>query len=357
MEIKFDLKEIQSNILEKYPEWHDLISLVEFKNIPEVNPTGSSGNIVYYNRRRMRMYPSAVQEYMIAQQLMHIQLAHEQRGRRLEPELWEAACIAVVNELLIADGFEPPANVMRLEGAKGASAEEMYKILRDKAEEEKPEYDEEEQPEETDRTLLLENDDRSKQAGNLQGAQERDIEDPGLAQAVAGLSDLIEPSLQLDYDWFPADRIRNGMLLEQFKPYPVPHAEILLDTSASIDEDLLRAFVRGVKDLLRADAVVKVGCFDTEFYGFQEIHSEKDIATLEIRGAGGTNFETAVRAFTGDAETKIIFTDGYAEMPRTRCDAIWLVYSDMPVHPPGGQVIYVKKPEELEEHEIDFLIT
>ena len=357
VEINFDLKEAQNNILEKYPEWRELMDLVEFKNIPEVNPAGCSDNIVYYNRRRMRQYPTAVQEFYLAEQLMHIQLAHQQRGRRRDPELWEAACIAVVNELLIADGFEPPANVMRLEGAKGASAEEMYQILKDKAEEEKPEWEEEEQPEESDRPFMPEKDDSSKQAGNLQGAQERDIEDPGLAQAVAGLSDLIEPSLQLDYDWFPADRIRNGMLLEQFKPYPVPHAEILLDTSASIDEDLLRAFVRGVKDLLREDAVVRVGCFDTEFYGFQEIHSEKDISTLEIRGAGGTNFETAVRAFTGDAETKIIFTDGYAEMPRTRCDAIWLVYSDMPVHPPGGQVIYVKKPEELEEHEIDFLIT
>ena len=163
--------------------------------------------------------------------------------------------------------------------------------------------------------------------------------------------------MQLDYDWFPADRIRDGILIEQFRAFPVPHAEILLDTSASIDSDLLRAFVRGVKDLLSEDAVVKVGCFDTEFYGFQEIHSEKDISTLEIRGSGGTNFETAVRAFTGDAETKIVFTDGYADMPETRCDAIWLVYSDMPVDPPGGRVIYVKKPEEINRHEIDFLIT
>ena len=103
--------------------------------------------------------------------------------------------------------------------------------------------------------------------------------------------------------------------------------------------------------------MVKVGCFDTEFYGFQEIHSEKDIATLEIKGAGGTNFETAVKAFTGDAETKIVFTDGYADMPETRCDAIWLVYSDMPVDPPGGKVIYVKKPEEINKYEVDFLIT
>ena len=192
VEINFDLKEAQNNILEKYPEWRELMDLVEFKNIPEVNPAGCSDNIVYYNRRRMRQYPTAVQEFYLAEQLMHIQLAHQQRGRRRDPELWEAACIAVVNELLIADGFEPPANVMRLEGAKGASAEEMYEILKEKAEEEKPEWEEEEQPEESDRPYIPEKDDKSKQAGNLQGAQERDIEDPGLAlravQTISGTS-------------------------------------------------------------------------------------------------------------------------------------------------------------------------
>ena len=356
MEIKFDLNETKADILERCPEWSELMNIIEFENIPEVKPAGCGGRKVYYNRRRMRQYPKEVQAFFIAQQMMHIQLAHEQRGEGRDPDVWEAACIAVVNEMLIADGFEPPANVLRLEGAKDASAEEMYSILMEKAEKDEDKEGEEEDEDSGDdeRRKRI---DTSRQPGSIQGAQNRDIEDPGLAQAVAGLSDLIEPSLQLDYDWFPGDTIRNGMLREQFKPYPVPHAEILLDTSASIDEDLLRAFVRGVKDLLREDAVVKVGCFDTEFYGFQEIHSEKDIAHLEIRGAGGTNFETAVRAFTGDAETKIIFTDGYAEMPRTRCDAIWLVYSDMPIKPNGGQVIYVKKPEELEEHEIDFLIT
>ena len=356
MDIRFDLNETQQNILDRYPEWDVLMKAVGFRNVPEADPVGYSGKTVYYNGRKMRQYPQSVQSFLVAQQLMHIQLSHQQRGINLSSRIWDAACAAVTSELLIADGFEPPVNIRRYREAASLSAEEMYKYLLEKADKDEPEPSEEEQVEAIP-LFVLKKEGNSKQAGNLQGAQERDIEDPGLAQAVAGLSGLIEPSMQLDYDWFPADRIRDGMLREQFKPYPVPHAEILLDTSASIDEELLRAFVRGVKDLLREDAVVKVGCFDTEFYGFQEIHSEKDIEKLEIIGAGGTNFETAVKAFTGDAETKIVFTDGYAEMPSTRCDAIWLVYSDTPVNPPGGKVLYVKKPEETDKHEIDFLIT
>ncbi len=361
MEYIFDLHETQLNILDKCPEWTDLMNVIEFKNTPWADPTGYSDKTVFYNSRSMRQFPQDAQAYLIAQQLMHIQLAHQQRGKGRDSRIWDLACAAVVNEMLLDDGFEPPVNIFRQKEAKSSSAEEMYAILLEKAEREDPDFSEEEKQEEHSEevTILIpvQDEDKNKQAGDMQGAQDRAIEDPGLAQAVAGLSDLLEPSLQLDYDWFPADRIRDGILIEQFKPYPVPHAEILLDTSASIDTDLLRAFVRAVRDLLREDAVVKVGCFDTEFYGFQEIHSEKDISTLEIKGAGGTNFETAVKAFSGDAETKIVFTDGYADMPETRCDAIWLVYSDMPVDPPGGKVIYVKKPEEINKYEVDFLIT
>lgn len=360
MEYTFDLGEAQSNILEKYPEWQDLMGAVEFKNTPAVDPTGYSGRTVFYNARGLRQFPQDAQTYLIAQQLMHIQLAHQQRGRGKDPRIWDLACAAVVNEMLLTDGFEPPVNVFRQKDAKSLCAEDVYEVLYEKARKDDPELSEDETSEDDPEkryAVTIHDDGRDRQAGDLRGAQNRDIEDPGLAKAVAGLAELLEPSMQLDYDWFPADRIRDGILIEQFRPYPVPHAEILLDTSASIDEELLRAFVRGVKEILQEDAVVRVGCFDTEFYGFQEIHSEKDISGLEITGSGGTNFETAVRAFSGDAETRIIFTDGYADMPETRCDAIWLVYSDMPVDPPGGRVIYVKKPEEINRYEADFLIT
>lgn len=363
MEIIFDLHETQLNILDKCPEWQDLMNLVEFKNVPEISAAAYRGKVVYYNGRSLRYYNREAQAYAIAEQLLHIQLAHAQRGKGREPRIWDAACRAVASEMLIEAGFEPPGSMIRFRQAKGLSAEEVYEILIGMAGDdleatEEGLFDDElsEQPEIEESEKILRKSDKN-QPGGLQGAQDRDIEDPGLAHAVEGLSDLLEPSLQMDYDWFPADKIRDGILKAQFRPYPVPHAEILLDTSASIDEDLLRAFVKGVKGLMQEDAVIRVGCFDTEFYGFQEVHSEEDIADLEIKGAGGTNFETAVNAFTGDAETKIIFTDGYADMPSTRCDAIWLVYSDTPVNPPGGRVIYVSKPQEIRDHEIDFLIT
>ena len=362
MDNEFELYDTQQNILVKCPEWKDLMKVVEFQDIPNANPASYRDKTVYYNARRMSQLSDKAQAFYIAQQLMHIQLAHQERGKNRNRRIWNIVCDLVVNELLIDNGYEAPDNVMRFEDARSMSAEEMYDLLFAELADQDDNSDPSEDENKNDGgTAVIAGEKKVKrvnrQAGDTQGGEEREIDEPGVAQAVAGLAKFIEPSMQLDYDWFPADRIRDGILVEQFKAYPVPHAEILLDTSASIDEELLRTFVRGVKDLLKEDTVVSVGCFDTEFYGFQELHSEKDIDKLQIIGSGGTNFETAVKAFTGEAETRIIFTDGYAEMPETRCEAIWVVYSDIPVNPPGGKVIYVNKPEELDKDEVDFLIT
>ena len=188
-------------------------------------------------------------------------------------------------------------------------------------------------------------------------ARQRDMAIPGLAELISGLAEMLEPSMQIDHDWFPGRTVRDGVLRHEFRAYPVAYSEVLLDTSASVDEELLRAFVRGVKGLLKQDAVLRVGCFDTRFYGFRDVRNEQDISELEFTGAGGTDFNAAVNAFTGDAENRIIFTDGYAEVPEQRCDAIWIVYGNMSIQPPGGRVLYGRLPTEKEKHEVDFLIT
>lgn len=347
-----DLDALRLELAERYPPWWEEIGVLELRESADAAPMDNDGRVIFYNGRHLHFYPQEQQLFYLAQQLLHLRLAHAQRGEGKDAYAWKKASDAVVNAMLLADGFELPEDAVLPPPGSAGSAEELYGLLLGEEKDKKTEDGQEDQKSRKPKPTL-----KGRLADVEQGSREREISDPGLAEAIAGLADLLEPSMQLDYDWFPGDTIRDGMLLERFKPYPVPHAEILLDTSASVDAELLRAFVRGVKGLLQSDAVVRVGCFDTEFYGFQEIRTEQDIDKLELRGAGGTNFEAAIHAFTGDAETRIIFTDGYAEMPEERCDAIWLVYSDMPVHPKGGRVIYVKKPEEKETHEIDFLIT
>ena len=91
-----------------------------------------------------------------------------------------------------------------------------------------------------------------------------------------------------------------------------------------------------------------VGCFDTKFYGFQKINSEKDIENMTFYGRGGTNFDVAINAFSQRVDNKIIFTDGYADMPKEKNNVIWVVFGTKKINPLGGQVIYINK-EQLKE--------
>ena len=347
-----DIEEIRSDLEERFPQWSSRIRMLRFQESESARPADNDGVCILFNEKLMGRYSRESRCFYMAQQLMHLQLAHHARRDGRDPWVWKKATDAVVNALLRDDGFQLPVDVMLIRDAAVQSAEEMYAVLYALGEAEgPPEY--EISPEQQQEHIA----EKDKQAGGDADTHQIEIDDPGLAAAVAGLAELLEPSMQMDFDWFPGSTIRDGMLRYDFRPYPVAHAEILLDTSASVDADLLRYFVRGVKALLREDAVVRVGCFDTRFYGFQDVATDEDIEKLELHGSGGTDFTVAINAFTGDAENQIIFTDGYAEMPEQNCDAVWVVYGSMPIHPMGGRVIYAKPGEEKEKHEIDFLIT
>lgn len=127
--------------------------------------------------------------------------------------------------------------------------------------------------------------------------------------------------------------------------------EVIMDTSASVDEEMLIGFLRQLKPLLY-ESKLKVGCFDTEFYGFSEIKTVRDIEQLKIQGGGATDLDVAARAFTKKREVnKIIFTDGYGRMPKEdlkKENIVWLVYDNSDFTPCCGKVIEITS-EQLEQ--------
>lgn len=143
-------------------------------------------------------------------------------------------------------------------------------------------------------------------------------------------------------------RIENRIMFEQ------PMTEVMLDTSGSIDDVLLRGFLRQLKPLLKSSKM-KVACFDDDVYGFVEIKTNEDIDSFTFYGRGGTNLDAPVRAFSKDRKVnKIIFTDGCGYMPREDLkdvNVIWLIFDNDDFHPCCGKVIYVNKAEVIKEED------
>lgn len=144
-----------------------------------------------------------------------------------------------------------------------------------------------------------------------------------------------------------------------FDEYDKARTEILIDTSSSVNENLLRSFLREVKGIIK-DSDIFVGCFDTAFYGFTEIKSAKDIDSYKLRGRGGTNFNVALKSFSNDkAVNKIIFTDGEATVAENTynmsiSNLMWLIWGNAKFNPCVGKVIRVDKKtlEKNEENEM-----
>ncbi len=138
--------------------------------------------------------------------------------------------------------------------------------------------------------------------------------------------------------------------------------EVMIDVSGSVSLDMVRAFLRQLKPLLR-ESKLFVGCFNEKYWGKVEIKSERDIDNFTIpaasRGSSACteNWDLAVRSFTKKREVnKIVFTDGIpcpGTMPKSDLkneNVIWIVYDNFSFSPCCGKVIKLNKNELMKKH-------
>ena len=182
----------------------------------------------------------------------------------------------------------------------------------------------------------------SHEAGDGIQREGKKLSDIGIATPLIDWRKLLRQAIRYDEEYTRKNaRMRNGYFRHRIEQLPMPEAEILLDTSGSVSEVLLKNFLRECKNILD-NSKVKVGCFNTEFHGFTELKRPEDIDNMSFPIGGGTNFDVAVRAFSRKAPNKIIFTDGQADMPKeTVRNVIWVVFGNEKINPKGGKVINI----------------
>ena len=179
------------------------------------------------------------------------------------------------------------------------------------------------------------------QAGTATNGNVRNVSDIGTAKPIVDWRYVLREATKYNVDWsYKNAALEDGVVVANLEEQPIPETEIVLDTSGSINEVLLKNFLRECKNILQ-HTKLKVGCFDTKFYGFHEIRTEEDIENMSFVGGGGTDFNVAVGAFSRRVENKIIFTDGEASMPNMPLNAIWMIFGSKRINPKGGRVINI----------------
>ena len=221
-----------------------------------------------------------------------------------------------------------------------------------------------------EKTFLDENEEMRKQ-------QRKNFNDKNCSRALSGsgvdrsVSSLNEPSRLVNWKTMLRNyskkrkklpsgnyEIEDGIFKERmerlrFRDRPI--SEILLDTSGSIDDKLLRGFLEECKGILK-DSKIKVGCFDEYFYGFQEVNRSEDLKKIKLMGGGGTNLKLAAKSFTEKAKNKIIFTDGEGTEPKKADGVLWIVFSNKSFKVPKGSKAVFVDPNEIEDIKSNIIV-
>lgn len=373
----YDIDSLKRKMLIKYPFFGSTITNVEYQELLDIDTAATDGNKIYYNPEFLGGLTIEEQIFILAHEVCHIAFNHISRRKDKDKNLWNIATDAVINQLLKKDGLKMLDGLIDIPEAIDYDAETYYEKLL-QGQKENPDFDRKagndshEMWENTDikeigKTDALEKVDdisekdafkknrelKKKQLEDLKRSLIKDtvtsnefnMSNIGSASSLIDWRYILKETINYDVDWsYKNATIENGVITANLEDKALPVTEILLDTSGSINEDLLRTFLRECKNILKHSKVL-VGCFDTIFYGFKELRTEQDIDNMRFVGGGGTNFDVAVNAFSRRSENKIIFTDGEARMPITPVNAVWIVFGNRKINPKGGKVIYIN--EEL----------
>lgn len=399
--MKANIDDIKKRVVERYPMFGSMVECVDFVETRNCigyngNPTaGTNGNTIYYHPDFIDGLSEKQIIFIFAHELAHIAFDHMKRGEGKDQEIWNIATDAVINAFLKKDGLEFVPNVVDIPEAINYDAEEMYEKLMNERKNKKQNANNDNENEKRD---VGHDTHRMWKEKTLPKAKDRTIEEikkqfakkgekavfnikdtKGLKKFLDEIKKGIIASISMagdgtdeekvtfeqvgegypllnwplilkrqkevvELDWsYEHAYIEDGVISSNLDEtcYKLKYStEIVLDTSSSISDELLRAFLRECKNILTFSDI-KVGCFDVKFYGFKEIRDIKEVDEYEFVGRGGTNFSVAVKAFSKDADNKIIFTDGDAPMPEYCKDVIWVVFGPKRIKPPGGKVFYI----------------
>ena len=450
--MKYDIEALKRKMLVKYPFFGSVVAGVKYKEERSVGTAGTDGKTIYYNPDFLEKLSTDEQTFIFAHEVCHIAFNHILRSEGKNPQIWNTATDAVINQFLKRDGLKMVEGGVDIADAVNYDAEQLYnkmmqeqqqnqrgsgnnqqdqnqeqqqnqrgsgngqqdqnkeqqdvghdthslwedavkkhkeeraktsekkeslldRLLNRKKEEQPKEKTEIEKKQEEleemgEKAAFKKNRDEKKQQleelkqaiakqastpGTSTNRDIRTVSDIGTAKPLIDWRYILREAITYDVDWsYKNATLEDGVLTANLEEIPTPETEIVLDTSGSINEILLKNFLRECKNILQQSRV-KVGCFDTEFYGFHDIRTEEDIESMKFEGGGGTDFDVAVNAFSRRVENKIIFTDGEASMPDMPIDAIWIVFGNEKINPKGGRVINItgEQLDRLYSYEMD----
>ena len=162
----------------------------------------------------------------------------------------------------------------------------------------------------------------------------------------------IESNFKSDFSWMRPNR--KGWHMSAILPGMTPGEQIDIaigiDTSGSISQKTLTDFISEVNGIMEQfdTYTIRIWQFDTKVYGYDVFTHEdgRDVREYEIKGGGGTDFESNWN-FMKENEIEpsqfIMFTDMYpwnSWGDESYCDTLFVAHGTKSIVAPFGKTIY-----------------
>lgn len=329
----------------------------------DVPAAATDGQKLLFNEKYMEGVSDMVFRSVLLHEVLHMALEHLERLKeefKRDSLIANIACDIVVNGIIRDNGFPLSPDWISDDSLKHLSAKEIYNILRKKAQEDKDyiakKYG-------TGTNECMKPGKGQPGGGNAQPEKGkvnwRDVlnkastisksKSYGLRGAGLGriFKEFMEPTInwrdalykyitaaRTDFEGFDRRFVHSGQYLDDLGGGKI-RVMVFMDTSASVDEELLGEFVAEIRFAVGSLPQIsgEMWCFDTTLYPLGDIFEVLD--TPKISGGGGTSFteplEMCIKAAEEDSTTQvvsIIFTDGYAQLsglPEPDGPVVWCI--------------------------------
>ena len=349
------------------PFFATLALFAKFIPTPDIPTAATDGKDIFFNPDFLQSLSAPQQDGILLHEVLHAALLHFLRRGVREKETWNIAADIVVNGIICQQGcFELPEGGIRDPKLEHLSVEEIYELLPQQdcshclsildlldnapagnadekrlaspgqisskfdslSEAKKAELESHWQNAMQQATVIA----RTSNQGNLPAGMIRELGALDRSQ-LDWRSYLWRYLVKTPTDYTEFDRrfIGRGLYLETLQGESVK-VYVAVDTSGSIDEQLLKMFLSEVKGILNSYPHLECELYyaDADVYGAYELNPDSDIP--QPQGGGGTSFvpffSKVSHGWDGMTTAVCVYlTDGYGTFPDTAPElpVLWVV--------------------------------
>jgi len=353
------LTKAKSKLMLENPYFGTLVSSLDFEQNNNIASITHQNSKFIYNDEYIDALSVDETVTLLANTAMHQALLHTHRGKGKINSLWRLASDYAINDLLIENGFTLPPLANYSSRFERLYAEEIYSILMgelDIKDNEEPDEEREKESQQIQEEILDSEDyelllkqltEKLKKQGDLPKGIERvvDINPKPKISWRDRLYRYINTHAKSDYQMFPPNKkhLYRGIALPSIYSQELKII-IAIDTSASIDKDMLDIFLSEVYEIMQIfpHYIIELIECDAKIQNITRLTPLEPLQST-LKGGGGTDFRPVfehIETLYEDFKFLIYFTDGLGTFPKHKpsIDTLWVMPSSK-IDIPFGEIL------------------